>query len=53
MQTNLLKSGYFFFETVKIELVFDEFFIDLAKEDVILKPTKPLYPSHVDILAEL
>lgn len=49
----LLVFGHFLLETVKIELVFDEIFVDFAEEDVILEAAEPLDPSHINVFAEL
>ena len=42
-----------FLESIQIEFIFDEFFINFTKEDMIFKATKPLNPSNIDIFAEL
>ena len=43
----------FFFESIEIELVFDEIFINFTEEDMILKATEPLNPSNIDVFTEL
>ena len=42
-----------FFESVEVELILDEVFVDFTEEDVIFEPAKPLNPADVDVLAEL
>ena len=43
----------FFFESIEIELVFDEIFVNFAEEDMVFESAEPLNPSDVDVLAEL
>ena len=49
----VLVFGDLFFETVEVELVFDEVLVDLTEEQVILQPAEPLDPTNIDILTEL
>jgi len=41
-----------FLESVEVELILDEFFVDFAEEEVVFQPAEPLDPPDVDILAE-
>jgi hypothetical protein len=50
---NLLVLGNAVPEPVEVEVVLDEVVVDLAEEVVVLKSAEPLYPPHVDVLAEL
>ena len=40
-------------ESVEVEVVLDEVFVDLAEKEVVLEAAEPLDPPHVDVLAEL
>lgn len=40
-------------ESIQVELVLYVILVDLAKEQVVFKPTEPLDPSDIDIFAKL
>ena len=53
MTSKLRVSGHSFLESVEVELILDEILVNLAEEEVVFKPAKPLDPSHIGVLAEL
>jgi hypothetical protein len=40
-------------ESVEVEFILYVILVDLAEEQVVLKSTEPLNPSHIDILTKL
>ena len=52
MSIDLLIFNDSFLEAVKVELIFNEVFIDFAEEAVVLQAAEPLDPAYVCLLAE-
>jgi hypothetical protein len=53
MSNGVRVLGDSFFESVEVELIFDEVFVDFAEEAVVFQSAEPLDPAHVHLLAEL
>lgn len=53
LNINLRVFDNFFFQAVKVKLVFNEIFIDFAEEAVVLEATEPLNPPYIHLFAKL